>query len=161
MEIHYAIHLFLAFICFFILISVYHYLDELKDCACFIENQHPKYKVNISYLKFYQILEIVALVFFMIILFLYKEKWRKIEKIDEKNTKWVIIISAIILLFITGLMSYYSIIMYFMTKKDCECINKWQKYIIYIQGAFNSIYFLRILFLFVFVFLLMAYNYKT
>ena len=159
MNTQYTIQIILSIISLCILISVYHYLDDLKDCSCFIENQNPKYKINIDFLKFYQILEIVTLFIFILFITMYKSKWMKGG--NRPGMKFFLILSTLVFLVISGYVSFLSIMMFFISKKDCECVNKWQKYIIYIQGTFNSIYFLRILFSFVFVFLLMTFNYKS
>ncbi len=154
----YIIHVILSIICLGILISVYSYLGELKTCACFIENQHPTYKINIDFLQLYQILEILSLFIFIIFISMYKSKLFKGG--TKKGIKFFTLVSILLFLFISGYVSYNSMFMYFMTKKDCACINKWQKYIIYIQGVFNSIYFLRILFIFSFSLLLITFNMK-
>tara|TARA_Y100000816_G_scaffold286589_1_gene267963 strand:+ start:305 stop:787 length:483 start_codon:yes stop_codon:yes gene_type:complete len=159
MKVQYGIDIFLSFVSLFILVSVYKYLGDLKSCSCFIENQHPKYKVNVEFLQFYQILEILALFIFICFITMYKSKFVK-NGGSKMGMKFFVLFSAALFLFISGYTSYYSIIMYFMSKEDCLCVNQWQKYIIYIQGAFNSIYFLRLLFLFVFISLLLSFNMK-
>lgn len=158
MQGSYIVQISLSIISFFILLSVYQYLDDLKDCSCFIENQHPDYKVNIDFLKFYQILEIITLFIFIVFISMYKSKIFRGGGKD--GMRFFVILSTLVFLFITGYVSYSSILLYFMSKKDCMCVNKWQKYIIYIQGTFNTIYFLRILFTLLFVFLLLSFNIK-
>ena len=154
----YIVQISLSIISFFILLSVYQYLDDLKECSCFIENQHPDYKVNIDFLKFYQILEIITLFIFIVFISMYKSKIFRGGGKD--GMRFFVILSTLVFLFITGYVSYSSILLYFMSKKDCMCVNKWQKYIVYIQGTFNTIYFLRILFTFLFVFLILSFNIK-
>lgn len=159
MKIYFGIHLFLSLVSLCILVAVYQYLSDLKTCSCFIEKQHPKYKVNIEFLQFYQILEIVSLFVFICFLTMYQTKWAKLSG-SKQGMKFFLLLSTMIVLFISGYMSYHSILMYFMSKEDCLCVNQLQKYIIYIQGTFNSIYFLRLLFLFIFVCLLLVFNAK-
>uniref|UniRef100_A0A6C0KJL4 Uncharacterized protein n=1 Tax=viral metagenome TaxID=1070528 RepID=A0A6C0KJL4_9ZZZZ len=154
----YIIQILLSIISFGILLSVYYYLEQMKECACFVENQHPKYKVNVEFLQLYQILEMVSLGIFIIFITMYK---RQLFKGGSKSgMKFFVILSVILFLFISGYVSLNSILMYFISKKDCVCMNKWQKYIVYIQGVYNSIYFLRILFAFVFALLLITFNMK-
>ena len=158
MQNSYILQMLLIIVNLIILISVYYYLDDLTECSCFIEKQHPNYKVDINFLKFYQILEIISLIVFIIFITMYKSK---IFKGGEKNgMRFFVILSTLVFLFITGYVSYSSILLYFTSKKDCMCLNKWQKYIVYIQGTFNTIYFLRILFTFLFVILLLILNMK-
>jgi len=159
MKANIGIHLFLSVVSLYILVNVYQYLGDLKQCSCFIEKQHPTYKVNIEFLQFYQILEILSLFIFICFMMMYKSKWAQIGG-SKMGMKLFLLASAVLLLFITGYVTYNSFLMYFMSKKDCFCVNKWQKYIVYIQGVFNTIYFLRLLFLFVLVFLLLAFNVK-
>lgn len=154
----YTIQLLLSIISFFILLSVYYYLEQMKECACFVENQHPKYKVNVEFLQLYQILEMISLGIFIVFITMYK---RKLFKGGNKSgMKFFVILSILLFLCISGYVSFNSILMYFISKKDCMCMNKWQKYIVYIQGIYNSIYFLRVLFAFVFAMLLISFNMK-
>ena len=156
MKINYAFQMLLSGVSLFILISVYTYLNQIKGCDCFIENQHSKYKVNIEFLKFYQILEIITLFIFIVMITIYKNDIYKGG--NKLGIKFFISLSMIVLLFITGYMSYNSLIFYLTSKKDCKCVNKYQKYIIYLQGIFNSIYFLRLVYLLFFVLLIIFFN---
>ena len=160
MQNSYIVQIILSIISFFILISVYQYLDDLKECSCFVENQHPDYKINIDFLKFYQILEIITLFIFIVFVSMYKSTLIKGDSGEKKGMRFFVILSTLVFLFITGYVSYSSILLYFMSKKDCMCVNKWQKYIIYIQGTFNTIYFLRIIFTLLFVFLILSFMMK-
>lgn len=150
----------LSIISFLILISVYSYLEELKTCACFIENEHPTYKINIDFLQFYQILEIISLFIFICFITMYKSKIFKggNETIRHNGIRFFVLLSVFLLIFISGYVSVYSILLFLSSKKDCVCVNKWQKYIIYIQGTFNTIYFLRIIFFVIFLALLLAFR---
>ena len=159
MNFKYATQLGLSLITFFILFSTYKYLDNLDSCACFIENQHPKYKVNIEFLKFYQVLEIVALFVFLCFLSMYKNKLFGGGK-QNIGMRLFVLLTTLLLLFISGYVSVYSILLYMISKKDCVCVNQWQKYIVYIQGTFNTIYFLRLAYIFLFVLLILAFNKK-
>ena len=62
MKFNYYFQLGLSAISLFILFSIYGYLNSIKDCSCFVENEHDSYKINLEFLKFYQILEIISLV---------------------------------------------------------------------------------------------------
>lgn len=159
MKVQHCMHLFLSLVSIFILISVYQYLGDLKSCSCFIEKQHPQYKINIEFLQFYQLLEILTLFIFICFITMYKTKWA-INRGSKPGLKFFILLSATLFLFISGFVSYYSILMFFMAKEDCLCVNQWQKYIVYIQGSFNTIYFFRLLFLFIFISLLLTFNLK-
>lgn len=156
MNSSYIIQLLLSFISFGILISVYQYLGDLKNCACFLENQHPKYKINIELLQMYEILEIIALFIFIGFITMYKSKLFKGG--GKQGMKFFVLLSSLLFLFISGYVSYYSILLFLTSKKDCMCLDKWQKYIVYIQGVFNSVYFLRILFSLIIVFLFISFN---
>mgnify|MGYP001269810249 FL=1 len=159
MKVHIGLHLFLSLVSLYILVNVYQYLGDLKQCSCFIEKQHPTYKINIEFLQFYQILEILSLFILICFMIMYKSKWAQMGG-NKMGMKFFLLVSSLLFLFLTGYVSYNSLLMYFMSKKDCFCVNKWQKYIVYIQGVFNSIYFLRLIFLFVFICMLVAFNVK-
>ena len=156
MNTSYLFQLLLSGISLIILISVYTYLNQIKGCDCFIENQNKKYKVDVEFLKFYQILEIISLFIFVVMVTIYKNNLFK----GGNNTgmKFFLSLSMLILLFITGYMSYNSLIFYLTSKKNCKCVNQYQKYFIYLQGIFNSIYFLRLVYLLSFVLLIIFFN---
>ena len=73
--------------------------------------------------------------------------------------KILLFITMFILLFISGYMSYNVAGFYLNVKKECACVNKWQKYFVYLEGIFNSIYFLRILYILLFVAILAFFNF--
>lgn len=151
----YIIQIFLSIVSLLILVQVYQYLESLKSCVCFHENN--KYKINIDMLQFYQILEIFSLFIFIFFITMYKTKTLK-GGASNIGIKFFALISTLILLFISGYVSVYSFLLYAMSKKDCLCANQWQKYFIYIQGIFNTIYFLRLLFVFILVCLLLSFK---
>ena len=160
MKVSYGIHVFLSLVSLFILINVYQYLEKLKSCSCFLEKQNPHYKINVDFLQLYQILEIISLFIFVTFLGIYKRQFGIGSRASRKTgMKFFILLSAILFLFITGYVSYQSLLLYFMSKKDCQCLNEWPKYIVYVQGVFNSIYFLRLLLLFIFVCILFVFNF--
>ena len=151
----YSIQIFLSLVSLFILVQVYQYLESLKSCVCF--HQNNKYKINVDILQFYQILEIFSLFIFIFFITMYKNKTLKGGG-SNIGIKFFAVISTLILLFISGYVSVYSFLLYAMSKEDCLCVNQWQKYFIYIQGVFNTIYFLRLLFVFILVCLLLSFK---
>lgn len=160
MKLYYGIHLFFSLISIMILISVYQYLERLKTCSCFIEKQNPNYKVNVAFLQFYQVLEIFALFIFICFMALYKNKLFKTSNLKNKlGMRFFTLFSGIIFLVISGYVSYNSFLLFLMAKKDCECLQDWQKYIVYVQGIFNSIYFLRILLWIVLIFIFLLFKF--
>ena len=154
----YYVHILLSIISFLILVSIYYYLDSLHNCDCFIENQHKTYKINIEFLKFYQILEILSLLVFVILLTIYKNKVFKGG--NKFSIKFFIILTTILLLLISGYVSYNTILFFITSKRDCLCVNRWQKYILYIQGIFNSVYFLRIIYYLLFITIIIKFNFN-
>ena len=159
------LQIILAIISFFILVKVYIYLNELKVCDCYIKNEDTNYKVNIDFMKYYQILEIISLILFITLTIFYKTKLIKHKKINKEVNnffiKMFIFVILFILLFLCGYISYNSILFYLVSKKNCECSDKWQKYFIYIQGISSSIYFLRLLFVFILSIILILFNIKS
>lgn len=159
------LQIILAIISFFILIKVYFYLDELKACDCYIKNEDTNYKVDIDFMKYYQILEIVSLILFITLIIFYKTNLIKYKKINKKVNnffmKMFIFIVLFVLLILCGYISYNSILFYLISKKNCDCSDKWHKYFIYIQGVSSSIYFLRLLFVFILSIILILFNIKS
>ena len=143
----------LSFISLVILVNIYLYLDSIKDCKCFISNENGENEVDVEFLKFYQILEIVSLFIFLSFVFMYKSN---MNGGNGKNSgvKMFMTLSLLILMFISGYVSYNSFLFYQNVSKHCNCANKWQQYFIYLQGIFNSVFFLRLCFTFILVLLM-------
>ena len=159
---NYIIHLILSAISLYILLQVLSYLNEAESCPCFIdETNNSKYAPDISFMKFYQFLEIFSLLIFLILITFYKFPLNKYGKKSNSFLKILLFISIFVLLFISGYMSYNVGKFYLNIKKDCDCVNKWQKYFVYLEGLFNSIYFLRLLYVFLFILILGIFNFMN
>ena len=153
----------LSLITLFILLKVYHYLDQLKMCDCFIESQDKNYKVNVNFLKFYQVLEMISLSLLIVLTFLYKNnliKSTKNKKVNNIFLKTGLLVMFFLTIMLSGYITYNSLIFYLISKKNCECSNKWQKYFIYMQGVGNSVFFLRLVFILLLTFILIIFNSK-
>jgi hypothetical protein len=163
------LQLLLSGLSLFVLFNVYQYLNDIESCPCFMEeNYASKYQTNISFMKFYQLLEIFSLIIFVILISFYKYDSRtggKKALKASRMSKYIIfiIVSTIltlgILMGISGYMGYNSFALYKNMKKECICANKWQRYFVYLQGVSNSIYFLRIVYTILFIMLLIVFNY--
>lgn len=156
----YVIHLVLTAISAFILLNVYSYLSEAESCPCFVEeNNASKYQTNIQFMKFYQLLELASLIVFAVLLTLYKNQIGGKKK-SLAFIKFLVVISSIVLLGISGYMGYNVATFYLNMKSECSCVsNKWQKYFVYLEGIFSSIYFLRIIFALVFLAIIVLFNF--
>ena len=157
------LQILLSLITVFILLKVYNYLDQLKMCDCFIESQDKNYKVNVNFLKFYQVLEIISVSLLIVLTFLYKNnliKSTKSKKVNNIFFKTGLLVVFFLTIMLSGYISYNSLIFYLISKKNCECSNKWQKYFIYMQGIGNSVFFLRLVFILLFTFILIIFNSK-
>ncbi len=156
----YIIHLFLSLLSLYILLQVLTYLNEVESCPCFInEINKTKYRPDISFMKFYQFLEIISLIIFLILITFYKFPFKGSKNKNSNIMKILLFITMFILLFISGYMSYNVAGFYLNVKKECACVNKWQKYFVYLEGIFNSIYFLRILYIILFIAILAIFNF--
>lgn len=158
----YGYNVAIALIAFFILLQVFAYLQEIESCPCFNEsNNESKYVSSITFMKFYQFLEMISLVIFILMISLYKNSIKGGRRKTSFSffLRLISILSLMVLLFISGYMSYNSFALYVNAKNDCMCVNQWQKYFIYLEGIFNSIYFLRLLYLFFFVLILISVNF--
>jgi hypothetical protein len=147
----------LSLISFIILVNIYLYLDQIKDCKCFISNEKGEQQVDVEFLKFYQILEIVSLFIFISFLFLYENNMRGGSGNNKRKNSGLMLfitLSLFILMVISGYVSYNSFLFYQNVNNNCKCANKWQQYFIYLQGIFHSVYFLRLLFTFILVLIL-------
>lgn len=137
-----------------ILLKTYQYLTKLENCDCF-NNAHAynSLKVNVEFLKAYQIFEIFLVAMFVTIFFFCKPIRNSYDKNDLLPN---FLKSSVILLlaFVNGYMGYNVFLLYNLSKARCKCIDKWQKYFIYLQGMMGSIAFLRIVFMLFLTFLL-------
>ena len=160
LKTNYIIHLTLSAVSLYILLQILSYLNEAESCPCFIdESNQSKYAPDISFMKFYQFLEIFSLLIFLVLVTFYKFPLKKYGNKNNNFLKLLMIISIFMLLFISGYMSLNVGKFYLSVKEDCACVNKWQKYFIYLEGISNSIYFLRLLYIFLFVLILAFFNF--
>ena len=160
MKTSHIIQLLLSGISLYILVQVLSYLNEVESCPCFNEqNNKEKYSSNIEFMKFYQFLEIISLIIFIVLVNFYKFPLKSSKINNRGMLKIMLLISLFVLLFVSGYMSYNVAIFYLNMKKECICVNKWQKYFLYLEGIFNSIYFLRILYIFLFIMILGLFNF--
>ena len=147
----------LSLISLCILLKIYDYLNKLEDCDCYNDViAYNNLKINIDLLKAYQIFEMFLVVIFVVILFCGSSM-----KSNKKGVSLTFLSTSVILLlaFVTGYISYNVFLVYSISNTKCECVDKWQKYFLYVQGIMNSVVFLRIFFLMLFVFLLLLSNY--
>lgn len=139
-----------------ILLKIYDYLNKLEDCDCYNDViAYNNLKINIDLLKAYQIFEMFLVFIFIAILFCGSSM-----KSNKNGFSFTFLSTSVILLlaFVTGYISYNVFLVYSISKTKCECVDKWQKYFLYVQGIMNSVVFLRIFFLMLFVFLLLLSN---
>lgn len=141
-----------------VLLKIYNYLTDLEHCNCYNDViAYQNLKINIDFLKVYQIFEMFLVVMFISIILCRKSNSMNLAK---RSFRLTYLTTAIVLLmtFVTGYLSYNTFLLYVMSKEKCKCVDKWQKYFIYVQGIMGSITFLRLLFLFFVVFLLLLSN---
>ena len=151
MKIQNNIQFFLSLVSLVILLQIYQYLSELEHCPCFMDSNNGIYQSDLSFMKFYQFLEIISLVIFTFLFFMMNKKIHGGKK--QIFLSFLMIITIFIMLFISGYMSVNVAKFYFNVKNECKCVNKWQKYFLYMEGIFNSVFFLRLLFSLLFLFL--------
>lgn len=138
-----------------ILLKIYKYLTQLEDCECYNDIlAYQELKVNIDFLKAYQIFEMFLVSVFIVII--YCQKCKHVNLLKKPFQLTYLTTSVVLLMtFVTGTLSYNTFMLYLISKEKCKCVDKWQKYFLYVQGIMSSVTFMRLLFLFVFVFLLL------
>lgn len=143
----------LSLFSFGILIKTYDYLKKLEKCSCFNSvRAYHNLKINIDFLKAYQVFEMFLVSIFILILFLGNAENTFGKKTFSLN--FLSSISLLLLVFVSFYISYNAFMLYGFSKEKCMCVDKWQKYFIYVQGIMGSVVFMRILFLLVLTFLL-------
>lgn len=154
-------YIILSLFSFGILFKTYKYLDDLKNCQCYNDSlAYSNLNLDIEFLKAYQIFEMFLISIFLVLIFLCK----KSLKTKKETFSLTFFTSATVLLiaFVTGYITYNVFVLYSLSKEKCKCIDKWQKYFIYLQGIMSSVTLLRIIFLLFIVFLLLLLSsYKS
>ena len=125
MEQSKIILLFIFLVALFILIHTYYYLLQIESCECFEKN--GDYSVDIEFMKFYQLLEIITLCIFVGFTFLFKSKKMNIPVLSM----YISTLSMVLVLGISIYMSINVFNFYKNIKRDCKCVNSWYKYFIY------------------------------
>jgi hypothetical protein len=140
----------------YILIQTYYYLVQIDNCECF--NKNDKYSVNVEFMKFYQILEIILLTIFVFIGFINSSKTKIL--IPKMSGLFLSTLTFVLLLGISSYMSYNTFSFYMNVKQDCKCVNSWYKYFVYFEGITTFITSLRMIFmiLLTFIVLILFYN---
>ena len=137
-------------ICVYIFVQTYLYLDEIDRCPCF--HKDGKYAVSIDFMKFFQILEIVILTASLAALFFMKSNGKfKLNKKQGEPT-FILSLTIVIMVIISGFMAYNVINMYTNIKDDCKCVDSWYRYFLYYEGFVSLITVFR----FIIIFLLLG-----
>ncbi len=147
---------FLSIVSLGILIKIYDYLNKLENCDCYNDAQaYNKFKINIEFLKAYQIFEMFLVIMLLYLLFSC-DNLTNVPKIHSPFSATFLTTTIIMLLaFVSGYITYNVFLLYALSKSRCKCVDKWQKYFVYVQGIMASVTFLRILFLLLLVFVLL------
>ena len=128
----------LYLIIMYVFIHTYLYLEQLNECKCF--NTHPKYVVNIEFMKFFQILEMFIFTIYVGFMFFVK------SKINKKKMPTILTsISLTFLLIINFYMAYNVINLFLSIKEDCKCTESIYKYFLYYQGLISFTTVIRFL----------------
>ena len=132
------------FVCLYIFLHTYYYLDEMDRCPCF--QKDGKYAVNIDFMKFFQVLEIFLLTVFLS-LFLFVTSIGKTKQLKSNKLelpKFLMVLPMFVLLGISAYMSYNVLHMYYNIKEDCKCVDSWYRYFLYYEGAMSGVSVLRV-----------------
>lgn len=121
-----------------ILLKIYKYLTELEKCTCYNDMlSQEKLKINIDFLKGYQIFEMCLVFLFIIIIYCRESKHMNIFK-NSFQPRYLTTSIGLLMAFATGYLSYNTFLLYMISKDKCECMDKWEKYFLYVQGIMNS-----------------------
>jgi len=137
--------LILTFISILFISFILNYLNELKKCDCF-QNDEAK-KINLNYLI---IIEAIML-FFQIVMFLYILsmiiKLRNFTGGSKNDGSLIFMYIFLVLYFlIYGYFVYYVYLISENIKDDCECSKSPIRYLLYIQTFFIALNLLMTLF---------------
>ena len=129
------------FICVYIFLHTYYYLEQIDNCPCF--KKDGKYAVNIEFMKFFQVLEIIMITVFLSLFLLIKSKMATKEYIAKAITssmpKFILMLPLVVLIVISAFMSYNVLNLYSNIKSDCKCTDSWYRYFLYYEGIVSLI----------------------
>lgn len=135
-------------ISFSILFYSYYYLLVIEKCGCF--NLNKDMFVDVSFMKFYELLEICVLTLYFIF-YIYKKPY--FDKYILTNN-----IVLFILLVLNIYMSKNVYNFYYNIQNNCSCMSNKYKYWIYFEGFTSFISSLRILSLFIILMFILLTN---
>lgn len=130
-----------------ILVQIYYYLVQIDSCPCF--NKNDKYAVDVEFMKFYQILEMIVLTIFVGIGLISSSKQK--EYIPKMSGIFLSTLTFVILTGISIYMTYNTFNFYMNVKQDCKCANSWYRYFLYFEGITTFLAVLRVIFMFLFI----------
>jgi len=136
----------------YVFLHTYFYLEQLNNCPCFIQN--PKYKVDIEFMKLFQLLEIIIFTMYFLLIGV-------VVKIKRPNNIIIKILSSITLFIVLAIniyMSYNVINLYTNIKEDCNCSNGFYKYFLYYEGIVSISNILRIITLIITLFVVILFT---
>lgn len=122
----------------YLYIHTFYYLKQVETCKCF---NKTKYKVNIPFMEFFQLLEIVGMTLTMIIIFA-----GQFKKIPKLYTQYKNMNIAILFIFFINLYMAYNVYYFFMSlKSGCKCANTWNIWWLFTEGLITSISCVRVI----------------
>lgn len=145
-----------------ILVKTYDYLKRLEKCECYHDAQaYNSLKIDIDFLKAYQVFEIFLVSMFIIIVYLCKSADISLKKKNVFSLTFLTSSVILLLTFVSGYISYNVFLLYAITKAKCKCLDKWQKYFLYVQGITGFMTFMRIMLSLIVVFLLTSFTHYS
>lgn len=133
-------YVILSVLTIILLVSVFMYLEKLKTCPCYIQSQKNKnVRVDTNFLQAYQVLEILSLVVLLSSIYMYRFAGGKKNKESSQTLMFFMIISGLVFTLINMYLSYNTYLFYQVNDQNCKCVNKWQRFYLYIQGIFGGI----------------------
>jgi hypothetical protein len=122
-----------------IILYTYYYLVEISTCPCFVANK--KKELNVDYMKFYLLLDLISLLMFMFVVS-NRQKGGK-----PSSAESLLLVGALALILgIHSYMTYNVYHFYHSVKSYCDCANQWQKYFVYYEGIFSGLVSLQYIF---------------
>ena len=134
----------LVLILFLVIYTIY-YIRELKNCVCFKSND--KYKVNLEFLEFYQYLELFSVFIIFMGLFSFNKSLTElfgIKPMKKGKTKdFIFVLLSFLVLAVYFLIKYNVMVNVYKLsntiKEDCDCANKWERFLLYYQGIVSGV----------------------
>lgn len=133
----FSIIFFVYAILMYLYIHTFYYLKKVETCKCF-----NKTDVNIPFMEFFQLLEIIGMTITMLIIFDGNLKIPKLYTQSKNKNRTIVILFV----FFINLYMAYNVYYFFMSlRAGCKCTNTWNVWWLFTEGLITTVSCIRVI----------------